>query len=56
MDAICRRDFVGDVGVCVDEIGLAEGRPEFKVGVFAEWVEVGADGTAEESRVLRDDG
>lgn len=46
----------GEGEVVGDEGGLAEGGPEFQVGVLGEGVEVGADGAVEEGGVLGDDG
>ncbi len=54
VDAAMR--LVVELGVRVDEVGLAERGPELEVGVFVEGVEVGADRASEEGGVLRDDG
>lgn len=54
MDPRARRA-VRDLLVGADEIGLAQSGPQRQVAVLIEGVEVGADGAAEQRRVLGDD-
>lgn len=47
---------VGDVLLVADKIGLAQSVPQGEILMLVEGIQVAADGAAEESGVLRDDG